>query len=390
MLNYVSDRLYHPMTKKNQPAIGRNDPCSCGSGRKYKKCCLNSSRGPSASGCLSSSCGSFSTDFRDNVLNLAPSDKTQHGGVLNPGLSCGVNDDLKAALGYQHFESIEQAQAFVQQYLGQRNSSGLVEFNGLSPEQMHRLINFPFDSPELLHFPDNYQVDSAVAYVLFFNQLVAAIGNKNFKPTATGNLPRNFCRSVALKWLGEEGYARRTQYGGINSEIDFYELNGFRHVCEFVGYLRKYRGKYIIGNECQQLLKAGGQTAVYRSLFKAFITELDWGYGDGYPERLYLIQQFWAFSLYLLQQHGDEWRPSSFYEDAFLRAFPALADPELDTHYQSAEQVVKNAYRRRVLQHWLPWFGLAQFENLEPENLLSDNYRVRKTPLADQVAIFTV
>ncbi|MHB8771400.1 MAG: anaerobic sulfatase maturase [Syntrophales bacterium] len=24
-----------------QPAIGRNDPCPCGSGRKYKKCCLN-------------------------------------------------------------------------------------------------------------------------------------------------------------------------------------------------------------------------------------------------------------------------------------------------------------------------------------------------------------
>ena len=24
------------------PKIGRNDPCSCGSGKKYKKCCLDS------------------------------------------------------------------------------------------------------------------------------------------------------------------------------------------------------------------------------------------------------------------------------------------------------------------------------------------------------------
>jgi uncharacterized protein YecA (UPF0149 family) len=23
-----------------EPKIGRNDPCPCGSGRKYKKCCL--------------------------------------------------------------------------------------------------------------------------------------------------------------------------------------------------------------------------------------------------------------------------------------------------------------------------------------------------------------
>jgi len=24
-----------------EPKTGRNDPCICGSGRKYKKCCLN-------------------------------------------------------------------------------------------------------------------------------------------------------------------------------------------------------------------------------------------------------------------------------------------------------------------------------------------------------------
>jgi len=26
---------------KQVAKIGRNDPCSCGSGKKYKKCCLN-------------------------------------------------------------------------------------------------------------------------------------------------------------------------------------------------------------------------------------------------------------------------------------------------------------------------------------------------------------
>ncbi|MXS54099.1 hypothetical protein GTI81_15525, partial [Enterococcus faecalis] len=29
----------HSVKKKK---IGRNDPCYCGSGKKYKKCCLNS------------------------------------------------------------------------------------------------------------------------------------------------------------------------------------------------------------------------------------------------------------------------------------------------------------------------------------------------------------
>lgn len=26
---------------RENPKIGRNDPCPCGSGRKYKKCCMN-------------------------------------------------------------------------------------------------------------------------------------------------------------------------------------------------------------------------------------------------------------------------------------------------------------------------------------------------------------
>ena len=377
------------MAEKKQSTVGRNDPCPCGSSKKYKKCCLNATRDLSAGEGVPLG-GGFVADFPNSGPGFSVSGSSQHSEVLNPALSGQVNDDLKAALADQQFESIEQAQAFVQQHMGRRNSTGLAEFHGLSPEQMHCLINFPFESPGLLQFPDNFQVDSTVPYVLFFNQLLAAVGNNNFKPTATGNLPRNFCRLVALKWEGEEGFAKRTRYGGINSELDFFELNGFRHVCEFAGYLRKYRGKYIIGKECQQLLKADGQSAVYRGLFRAFITELDWGYGDRYPDQLSLIQHFWAFSLYLVQQYGDVWRPASFYEDAFLLAFPAMADPMLDTHYQSAETMVKAAFRSRVLQHWLPWFGLAEFENLEPDNLVSDNYRVRKTRLADQVVVFTV
>lgn len=29
----------HGTTKRSQPKVGRNDPCPCGSGRKYKRCC---------------------------------------------------------------------------------------------------------------------------------------------------------------------------------------------------------------------------------------------------------------------------------------------------------------------------------------------------------------
>ncbi|MDD3448692.1 MAG: YchJ family protein [Gammaproteobacteria bacterium] len=37
---YVDGRLAAPETvRRDAPKVGRNDPCPCGSGKKYKKCC---------------------------------------------------------------------------------------------------------------------------------------------------------------------------------------------------------------------------------------------------------------------------------------------------------------------------------------------------------------
>ncbi|MCW8920035.1 MAG: YchJ family protein [Sedimenticola sp.] len=37
---FVDGKIVPPATKVNDtPKIGRNDPCPCGSGKKYKKCC---------------------------------------------------------------------------------------------------------------------------------------------------------------------------------------------------------------------------------------------------------------------------------------------------------------------------------------------------------------
>jgi hypothetical protein len=35
------DALFQGTYMRDMPKVGRNDPCPCGSGRKYKKCCLN-------------------------------------------------------------------------------------------------------------------------------------------------------------------------------------------------------------------------------------------------------------------------------------------------------------------------------------------------------------
>jgi len=36
---FVDARMMYQPFRRDQPKIGRNDPCPCGSGKKYKKCC---------------------------------------------------------------------------------------------------------------------------------------------------------------------------------------------------------------------------------------------------------------------------------------------------------------------------------------------------------------
>ena len=36
---FVDGRMLNKPFRRDQPKIGRNDPCPCGSGKKYKKCC---------------------------------------------------------------------------------------------------------------------------------------------------------------------------------------------------------------------------------------------------------------------------------------------------------------------------------------------------------------
>ena len=42
MKRYDFDEPYESVTTvvRKGPKVGRNDPCPCGSGKKYKKCCL--------------------------------------------------------------------------------------------------------------------------------------------------------------------------------------------------------------------------------------------------------------------------------------------------------------------------------------------------------------
>jgi len=293
---------------------------------------------------------------------------------------------LRQALEGRQFNSLEEAQTFLDQITQQQNHRQLDEFPGLSPEQMHRMLNFPFASPGLVRFPEVREANPVAPILILFGLLTDTIGEQGLKPTAKGNLPRNFCREAALAYWGEQRYQEKTRYGGINREEDFADLHITRLVAELAGLIRKYKGRFILSRDCRRLLTENGLPAVYPRLFRVYVEQFNWAYWDGYPE-LRLIQSAFLFTLYLLMRYGDISRPQVFYEDAFLGAFPMLLDEVPPSQVISPDETVRRGYTWRSLVHFADFLGLATVEPASDE-LLCHEYRVKALPLLGQIVQF--
>ena len=333
--------------------IKRNDPCPCGSGKKYKECCLGKQ-------------------------NVQP----------GPESLQDIMAEVERKLEGGEFSSLEEAQAVLGKYMHQKNTAPLADFHGLSSEQMYRILHFPFDSPELVNFSGTIDPAPEAPALKLFSLLAEAIGDKGLKPTAKGNLPQKICREAALSFWGEEKYAERTRYGSIRSEMDFFDMHCLRLVAGLAGLVRKYKGKFILSTQCRKKIAAQGIGGVYPDLFRAYVQKFNWAYAYGYQE-IYFIQQAFLFTLFLLKKYGDKSRPQSFYEDIFLEAFPDLLHEIKEVPYQSAEETVRSAYFYRTFDHFAVFFGLAKLQAI-PGGEFPTLYKVKKSPLLDHFISFSL
>lgn len=332
------------MTKIN---VGRNDPCPCGSGKKYKKCCMGREEtGP---------------------LNAEAED---------------IFADLHQALEGHVFDSLEDAQVFCEGFIRQRNQAPADDFHGLSPEQMHRILNFPFTSPRLVNFPDHLETAPAAPILTLFSLLAEAIDEQGLKTTAKGNLPQKFCRDAALAFWGEETYLRNTRFCGINREEDFIELHVTRLVAGLSGLVRKYKGRFILSRDCRSLMAETGLSGVYPRLFRAYAERFNWAYWDRYPD-IHFIQQSFLFTMYLLSRYGDDWRHQTFYEDCFLQAFPMVLNEVEPGPLFTPEENIRSCYTLRTLLRFAEFLGLAMVESLPSDKPYRREYRIKKSPLLD-------
>ncbi len=335
--------------------IGRNDPCPCGSGLKYKRCCGSQS--------------------------------SQTGGTI--GQSSNLPPNVQAMLDglkQQPFERIEDAQAAANDAISALNANPMDDFAGLSPGQMHHVLYRPFDSPDLLVWPDPLGVMPSGEAIELATGLAEALGREGVKRTAKDNLPRQLCRELMARWQNIADDDVGFDPGRLHSELDYGLLHRVRLAMELGGLIRKYKGRFLLTRSGSDRFERHGPAGLYPALLQSYASRLNWGYDDGFPE-VPMLQHSFLFTLHLLQQFGAVWRPTTFYAEAVLRAFPPLIRDFVDDHYFTAEETFGRAYALRTLARFAAPFGLIEFNSFDPDDYRSPR-QVRRLPLLAEVVQF--
>ncbi|MDA0791886.1 MAG: SEC-C metal-binding domain-containing protein [Proteobacteria bacterium] len=163
--------------------IGRNDPCPCGSGKKYKRCCM----------------------AKDDAAARSVADPLE-----------AFRAELEAKLATADLPGLQAAQAIVSSVATSHNAGGIAEFHGLSPADMHTLLTRPFDSAAVVQWPQLTGEPSAPVVTLA-RLLFDGIGD-GIRATAKGNLPQKLVMTTAAEFAATVGSDVIEDYGASRRE----------------------------------------------------------------------------------------------------------------------------------------------------------------------------
>jgi len=325
---------------------GKNKPCPCGSGIPHEKCC-----------------------GKNETAGWTPR-------VIDGGLSAGGPPF-----------SIDQLNAVLGRAMKEENERPKDEFCGLSSIDMSALFYHPFDSPGIVEFCTDIKEIPGAPFMELFLRLLNACEGKGVKLTATGNLLRNFCRETALDYYTlDEKYDEKFLVRFISSETDFDELNTVNIISKMAGYTRKYRGRLLLTNKGQQVLKKGISGKDFLNIFRKYTYDFNWAYRDG-CEELRIVQTAFLFTLFILKKYGDIFREHAFYTGLFIKAFPMSLNEIPERPYLSPEEDVSRCYSMRSFERFAWFFGFADF-NISGRKFFREAHQIKKTSFLDEFIKF--
>ena len=330
--------------------LGRNDPCPCGSGKKYKRCCMDNVSKEHA-------------EVLDNVEQIV---------AMNPHLT---PDELDVVL---------------QSKVHEGNNRPKSDFSGLSSTQMANWLYAPFNELEwvTISTPEDLSTSPVMCYLeLILDE--AMQNNGSFKATSKGNLPTKLVRQAndALPNFAVSQYQPHisiSEYSGSN-EDKFNALHYSRVLAEIAGIIYRRSGRYHVKKTAQKQYQKQGINAFFIPMLEAATSHYNWGYLDRWDHDIEL-RNFWLFMLWRLQSHGCV---EQLVEEVTV-AFPDLLADHLSDEYFSPSRILGNLIESRFIERFLQFWG---FVTVDPKRYSSETHKLKKAeiqPLLKQTFKFTI
>jgi hypothetical protein len=294
-----------------------------------------------------------------------------------------VFDEMRAAMKGRAFKSIEEAQAFADDYLGKKNAEPKSDFFGLSSGQMHRMLYRPLEeTSDIVTLNRNLSSEKIleipiVKETAYFLRRLEEL--QPLRATAKGNLPRAFACEIHDRFPENPEFS----FPIVSEEGDM-KLSSLRHILDMSGWVKKRNQKFYLTQKGQILNGKGFGPDDFHHLFQTYTWKFNWASRDFYPE-LDIIQQAFLFSCYILHRKAKAFINANEFSNYFIQAFPAVLKRE-EKYLPSEEpyQFLKHCFYVRFIERFCEYFGLVTIEKKEKRSLQL-NYLIRTTPFFDEM-----
>ncbi|GAB3753036.1 hypothetical protein GCM10028817_18190 [Spirosoma pomorum] len=287
--------------------------------------------------------------------------------------------------GQTSFEEINlKMDAFRQTF----NQRPLADFDNLSPHQMHTLLHDPWSEQSLVRLQDELsdEMFDQIPFLVLTEMLLEELRTKSsIKLTPKGNLPLALCQLLyERKLLAQDDIERGITKKISEDNVSF--LQALKVCLTLSPYVRKRHNTLELTKAGQ---KAMQQDRVLRlsQLLRDYTMRFNWAYLDDTQTQ---VGQFgWAYSLYLVHRHGQQWQNTDFYAAKLLTAFPHLGEPIESGRLPGRSLEFERVYRWRFIEQFGLWFGLLTLQKEHGRVYYPDPLLVQKTPLLDHLFQFT-
>lgn len=318
--------------------LGRNDPCPCGSGKKYKHCCIDS---------VSKQCAEMFDDLEQTIQ-------------MSPDLT------------------LDEINVVAQQRMQERNNRPNADFCGLSPTLMYNWLHAPLDQKAgvTINIPEDLSGSPVMRYLdLILNEAMQNDGS--FKATSKGNLPMKLAQQAS--GLYQEFAVSRypthisiSDFAGSN-EDKFSALHYSRILAEISGILYRKKGHYHVKKTAQKQYQTHGVKVFFMPMLEAAISHYNWGYLDALEVEID-FRAFWLFMLWRLQCHGSI---DQLIEEVCI-AFPDLARQFPTQGNRHPQQLLSITIELRFIERFLEYWG---FVTVDPRRYVGEENQPRKVDI---------